>query len=92
MLKIPQGLKSAAELIWILTDVLPSPLSFAVNVPLTPDDWTDSTLTVPYRLVVLRPGVANIIAVDVEATVVIVDVVHEARVMIRKSRTDFRFL
>ena len=39
-------------------------------------------------------GVANIIAVDVGATAVIVgvDVVHEARVMNRKSRTDFRFL
>jgi len=63
-------------------------------VPLTPDDWTASTLTVPYRLVGLRLGVANIIAVDVGATAVIVgaDVVHEARVMNRKSRTDFRFL
>src|SRR5258706_4684005 len=56
---MPQGLKSLALSSLISNKVVPSPLSCAVNMPLTPELFTASTLMDPYLATATFVGVMD---------------------------------
>jgi hypothetical protein len=73
--------------------MVPSTLSFAVNVPVMPDDCKEGMLIVPYRLFGLTLVVADTVSRGVGAAEVIVGVggVRAASIIIRKNITGRYF-